>query len=208
MTAWRLVMGLLAVAAYLAMSHWLTLHAADRPWAIAACLAPWWIGAAVVALRQRAMLGMAALLLVALLVGLVVARGGLGDVRQLYLLQHAGIHLALGAMFANSLRSGHLSLIGGVASRVHGGLTPAMQAYCRAVTFSWVIYFVGMALLSVIVYRYFSWTSWSTLANIVTPLAIGAWFVGEFVLRYWLHPEFERATLMQAARAYSRAAPR
>ncbi len=208
MTAWRLVLGLLAVAVYLALSHWLTLHAADRPWALAACLAPLWIGAAVVALRQRSVLGMLALVAVALLVGLVVARGGLGDVRQLYLLQHAGIHIALGAVFANSLRGGRLSLIGGVATRVHGVLTPAMQTYCRAVTISWVIYFVAMALLSVVVYRFFSWTAWSTLANIVTPLAIGAWFAGEFVLRYWLHPEFERATLMQAARAYTRASPR
>lgn len=208
MTAWRLVLGLLAVAAYLAMSHWLTLHAADRPWALAAFVAPLWIGAALVALRARAVPALLALAAAAVLVGWIVARGGLGDVRQLYLLQHVGIHLGLGAVFANSLRRGHLSLIGGVATRVHGRLTAAMQAYCRWVTVSWVVYFASMAVLSVIVYRYFSWAAWSTLANIVTPLAIAAWFGGEFALRYWLHPEFERATLMQAARAYTRAAPR
>ena len=83
-----------------------------------------------------------------------------------------------------------------------------MQAYCRRVTWSWVIYFAAMALLSVLVYRYADWNTWSTLANIVTPLVIAALFVGEFVLRYWLHPEFERATLLDAARAYSRTSPR
>lgn len=207
MTAWRLVPGLLAVAAYLTMSHWLTLHAADRPWALAAVVAPWWIGAAVVALRRRAVAALAALAAVALLVGLIVARGGLGDVRHLYLLQHAGIHAGLGALFANSLRTGRLSLIGGVAMRVHGQLTPEMQDYCRAVTVSWVVYFAAMALISLLVYRYLSWTAWSTLANIVTPLAIASCFGGEFALRYWLHPEFERATLMQAVRAYSRGSP-
>jgi len=42
----------------------------------------------------------------------------------------------------------------------------------------------------------------------VTPLAIVALFIGEYLLRYRLHPEFERATLAQAVRAYAdRGAP-
>ncbi len=208
MSAWRLVLGLLVVAAYLTVSHWLTLHAADRPWALAAAVAPLWIGAMVVALRRRSWPALTALAGAAILVAAIVANGGLGDVRRLYLLQHAGIHLALGGVFLNSLRAGRMSLIGGVAMRVHGSLTPPMLAYCRAVTVSWVVYFFAMALLSMAVYRFFSWTAWSTLSNIVTPLVIAGWFGGEFVLRYWLHPEFERATLLQAARAYGRASPR
>ena len=41
-------------------------------------------------------------------------------------------------------------------------------------------------------------------ANLLTPLAMVLMFVGEYLLRYRLHPEFERATLAQAMRAYSR----
>ena len=44
---------------------------------------------------------------------------------------------------------------------------------------------------------------WAAFANLVTPLAILLLFVGEYLLRYRLHPEFERATLAQAVRAYA-----
>ena len=37
----------------------------------------------------------------------------------------------------------------------------------------------------------------------MTPLAMVLLFVGEFLLRYRLHPEFERATLADAMNAYS-----
>lgn len=208
MPVWRLALGLLAVGAYLALSHWLTLHAAGQPWALAAWVAPLWIVAVPVAIRQRSWAAAAGLLVIALAVALIVSRGGLGDIRQLYLLQHAGIHLVLGFVFANSLRGERLSLIGGVATRVHGQLTVEMQAYCRRVTISWVCYFLLMTLASFAVYLFFSWAAWSFLANIATPIIIAALFVGEFLLRYWLHPEFERATLMDAARAYSRTSPR
>ena len=40
-------------------------------------------------------------------------------------------------------------------------------------------------------------------ANLLTPLAMLVMFVGEYLLRYRLHPEFERATLAQAVRAYA-----
>ncbi len=208
MAVWRLALGLLAVGAYLALSHWLTLHAAGQPWALAAWVAPLWIVAVPVAVRQRSWAAAAGLLAIALAVAVIVSRGGLGDIRQLYLLQHAGIHLVLTIVFANSLRGERLSLIGGVATRVHGQLTAEMQAYTRRVTISWVVYFFLMTLASVAVYLLFSWTVWSFLANIATPLMIAILFVGEFLLRYWLHPEFERATLMDAARAYSRTSPR
>lgn len=207
MTPWRLAAGLLAAAAYALFSHWLTLRSADQPWALAAVVGPYWLVGLLLALRRRHAWALLTLAAVAGVVAAVVARGGLADVNLLYLLQHAGIHLALFASFALSLRPGHTSLIGGVAARVHGGsLTPAMWAYSHRVTAAWAAYFLGMALVSVWVFLAFPWETWSLLANLLTPLLIGALFVGEYLLRYWLHPEFERASLMDAARAYSRPA--
>lgn len=201
-----------AIGFYLWLSNWLTVHAADKPWAVAALLGPLWCAGAVAALKQRHKLGMAALLAIAVMVGLVVALGGAGDVSRLYVMQHVGIHLALCLTFAITLRgrvggdsansAGRLSLIGRVAARVHGSLTPAMADYAWRITAAWAIYFIGMACLSVLVYLFASWTAWSLLANVVTPILIVAIFVGEYVLRYRLHPEFERATLMDAVRAY------
>ncbi|MBL8303485.1 MAG: hypothetical protein JNM26_12005 [Ideonella sp.] len=207
MTPWRLAAGLLAAAAYALLSHWLTVQSAGQAWALPAVLAPFWLAALVVAWRRRQAWQAAALLLAVVAVAWVVQRGGLGDMNRLYLLQHAGIHLALFAAFASSLRAGRTPLIGGIAARVHGhALTPAMAAYSRRVTAVWAGYFLAMALVSVGVYQRCSIEVWSLLANLATPLLIAALFVGEYLLRYRLHPEFERASLIDAARAWQRGA--
>jgi uncharacterized membrane protein len=60
----------------------------------------------------------------------------------------------------------------------------------------------------VAVYAACDWRVWSLLANLVTPLAIGALFVGEYLLRYRLHPEFERSSLAAALGAWRQDAVR
>ncbi len=204
MPDWRLVLGLLAAAAYALLSHGLMLYAADRPWAVAALLGPLLLAGLGFALKRRNLPAVALMLLAGAGLLVAVARGGIGPVSRLYVAQHVGIHLALCASFGLTLWRSPVSLIGQIAERVHGRLTPAMAAYTRRVTAVWTGYFLGMALLSLWVYARHSWDSWSLLANLITPLAIGGLFVGEYLLRYRLHPEFERSTLMSAVRAYSR----
>lgn len=203
--AWRLALALGAAAGYALLSHWLMLHAADRPWAIAALLGPLLAAGLGVALRTRHWPSVAAAVLAAAMLVSIVARGGLGSVNRLYLLQHVGIHLALFLTFAATLRRGRQSLIGSVAARVHGGLTPPMARYTRKLTAVWAGYFLGMALLSLAVHATRPWSDWSLLANVLTPVAIAVLFVGEHLLRYRLHPEFERSGLLDTVRAYSRA---
>lgn len=204
---WRLAAGLLAAAGYALLSHWLMLHAADEPWAVAALLGPL-LGAGLgMALERRDWRMLAAVALAAIGLAGVVARGGVGDVNRLYVLQHVGIHLALCASFGASLRGGRLSLIGRVAEHVHGTLSSAMATYTRSVTRVWTLYFAAMALVSLWVHAACAWSTWSLLANVLTPIVIAALFVGEYLLRYRLHPEFERTTLSAAVRAYSRRAP-
>ena len=86
-----------------------------------------------------------------------------------------------------------------MARRVHH-LTPDAEAYTRRTTWMWAGYFIGMALLSGLVYGLLPWSAWALLANVLTPLAVAALFVGEYLLRYWLHPEFERVTLADMVR--------
>ncbi|MBV9892234.1 MAG: hypothetical protein JO090_15275, partial [Rhizobacter sp.] len=126
----------------------------------------------------------------------------------LYLAQHVAIHLLLAFVFGSTLATGREPLVTALARRVHGSLTPAMRAYSRKVNIAWTIYFVAMALVSVVVFATAPFAAWATFANLVTPLAIVAMFVGEYLLRYRLHPEFERATLAQAMRAYADRAAR
>ena len=199
----RLMAGLLAVAGYALLSHLLMLHAASEPWAVAALFGPLILPCLALAWRRRQPLLLAASVLAALALVVIVARGGLGDVKRLYLMQHAGTHLALGLTFLASLRGGGPSLITQMARRVHA-VSPGMEAYTVQVTKLWVGYFLGMVLLSVAVYALLPWSAWSLLANVLTPVIIGLVFVGEHWARYRLHPEFERLSLAEMVRAVSR----
>ncbi len=192
----RITLGLLAVALYALASHWLMVNAAEQPWAVAALFGPLLLPVLALAWRrgQALMLGFCLLAVLALV--WVVSQGGLGDVRRLYLAQHAGMHLALGLTFMASLRGEGDALITQMARRVHA-LTPAMEAYTVQVTRLWVGYFLGMVVASIGVYALLSWEAWSLLANVLTPLAIGLVFAGEHWARYRLHPEFDRITLAQ-----------
>jgi uncharacterized membrane protein len=138
---------------------------------------------------------------VVLLGALVFVQDGLSP-QWLYLGQHAGLHVALGTWFGSTLAAGREPLISALASRVHGGLTPALGAYTRRVTIAWAAYFFAMAALSIALFLGGSFAHWSVLANLLTPVAIAALFVGEYLLRYRLHPEFERVTMASAVRAW------
>lgn len=196
----HLLLGGLAAVGYAVLSHFLMLHAADAPWAVAALFGPLLLPLLLLAWRARRPLwGVTTLAGAAALLGLVAA-GGLGDVRRLYLAQHAGVHLVLGWGFAASLRRGQVALITRMAASLHR-LTPAMVAYTRQLTRLWVGYFFGMAGLSLAVYATLPWAAWSLLANLLTPLAIAGLFVGEWGLRYRLHPAFERVSMADMVRS-------
>lgn len=127
---------------------------------------------------------------------------GLEAVQWLFLAQHAGAHAALALWFGSTLRAGRRPLIGVLARRVHGHLTPAMAVYTRQVTQAWVLYFALIALASVALFLGGQVRAWSLLVNAVTPVATLAMFAGEYLLRYWLHPEFERVGFLEAMRAW------
>ena len=120
----------------------------------------------------------------------------------LYLAQDIGIHLFLALGFASTLRPGRKALITLVAEKIHRQFTPAMAAYTRQLTGLWVIYFMGMALLSAAIYALAAFDTWALYANLISPLSVAVVFVAEYVVRYRLHPEFERASLSEAIQSY------
>lgn len=200
--------GLIGLA-YVAGSHWLMTRAPASDWNAVVVVGPMLALLALYAMRRglRILTGVA----LAVLVGLVLQgwRGGGVAPSTLYLLQHAGIHAALATLFGLTLRAGQEPLVTALARRVHGSLTPPMADYSRKVTIAWTAYFAAMASLSVILHALLPLDVWAVFANLVTPVAMVVLFVGEYLLRYRLHPEFERATLADAMNAYStrRAAP-
>jgi uncharacterized membrane protein len=201
----RIVAIALLSVGYLALSQWLMMSAPDSPWNAAGLLAPMLAAAAAGAWaagqRVRSVLalaGTAALCLQALLGVLIPAP-------LLYLGQHVGINLGLAWWFASSLRGGHEALITRMASLVHRHMPPAMVIYTRNVTRAWVVYFIAMSSVSLLVFALARFETWAWFANFATPFALAAMFGGERLLRYRLHPDFERSSVADAIRAYREA---
>lgn len=203
-THWRLALGLLAVAGYLLLSHLAMTHAPQAPGSVVLILGPLLLAAFGWAWRQRQAAAVMAAVIAAVLPAGVVMSGHAVEVNHLYVLQHAGIHAALGLSFFASLRSpSGLTVIGLLAARLHR-MTPDMVTYTRQVTGVWTLYFFVMATTSVLIFWLRPWSAWSAFANLVTPLSAVVLFVAEHRLRYVLHPEFERVSLLDGLRAWQR----
>lgn len=200
----RTVLVGLVGAAYVAGCHWLMTSAPTSRWNALVVIGPMLGLLALFAARrgQRLVAAIASLVLVGLV--LQAWRGGGLEPATLYLAQHVAVHGALAALFGLTLRPGQEALVTALARRVHGSLTPGMAAYSRKVTIAWSAYFVLMATISIGLFLFAPFAAWALFANLLTPLAMVLMFVGEFLLRYRLHPEFERATLADQLNAYSR----
>ena len=201
----RIVVVLLASIAYVLGTHWLMTRAGGSPWNVVGVLTPMLLAIAVGAWRggQRLLGAIAALVVAGLCVQ--AARGIAVSAAMLYLAQHAGIHLFLAVGFGSTLRAGHTPLITTLAARVHRELTPAMVVYTRNVTLAWVLYFVAMAGLSLLLFALAPFDTWALFANLLTPCSLVLMFGGEHLLRYRLHPEFERTSIADAIRSYRHA---
>jgi uncharacterized membrane protein len=198
----RYVLAAVAGAAYVAGSQWLMVSAPSSPWSAVALLVPMLAAAAAWMWQagQRLLSLCAGGAAVALLVRAFI--GGDIDAEKLYLAQHVAVHACLAAWFGSTLRAGAKPLITVLASRVHRHLTTPMWAYTRNVTVAWTLYFVAMCLISLALYTTAPFEAWATFANLLTPVALALMFGGEYLLRYKLHPDFERVTMLDAVRAY------
>ena len=192
---------LLAGVAYAGVSHWMMLFHAAEPWAVGVLLAPLWLAALGLAGSRFGAWGLTVAGAVGVIGFALVLRGEAGDPNRLYVFQHAGINALLCGWFGSTLRGDRLSLIGQFAARIHP-LSPAMRAYTARVTCVWAVYFALMTVASIAVYAFLSFAAWSVLANLLTPVMVAGLFVGEYLLRYRLHPEFERTRLIDTVRAF------
>lgn len=201
MPNWRVVAAAAALAGYAFLSYALMAWWPERPWTVAALFGPLIVAMAAGGLARRHVPTLAAC---AALLALVVwvARAGGVDLNRLYVLQHAALHAVLAWTFGLTLRRGATPLITLLAERIHEVFTPEMRAYTRWLTQLWVVYFLGMIGLSLLIYLLAPWPWWSFFCNLFTPASALALFVGEYIVRYRRHPDFERATLAQAVKAY------
>jgi uncharacterized membrane protein len=207
MSGWRFAAAAAALAGYALLSHWLMVHAAQAPWAVAALFGPLLLAVASTGWQRRQALTLAGCAALVLLLAAIVAAGGVQDMHRMYVLQHGGIHLALAWGFGITLRPGATPLITAMAERLHRRFSPEMRDYTRWLTRLWVRYFISMVAVSVAIYALAPWSWWSLYCNLFTPLAAVALFVGEHLVRYRRHPDFERVSLRAAFEAYRQAGP-
>lgn len=206
MSGWRLALVLAAGALYSALSYWLMAFHPAAPWAVPVLLVPLWLTGIGLAGARFGGRGAGLMVAAGIVFFVLVWRGQAGEPERIYMLQHAGINALLCGWFASTLRPGKLSLIGQFAQRVHA-LTPAHHTYTAKVTRVWALYFAAVALGSVLIYATLPFSHWTLFSNVVTPLGCVLLFLGEHLLRYRLHPEFERTRLIDALRAVYAHAP-
>ncbi|HWH82556.1 MAG TPA: hypothetical protein VNU71_09985 [Burkholderiaceae bacterium] len=203
----RLAAGALLGGAYVLLCHWLMTRAQASAWNVVGVLGPMLGVIALGAWRAgQRWLGAGAALLLALLCGQALLGVPVAP-QRLYLAQHAGMNLFLAVVFGSTLRAGHAPLITALARRVHRQFTPAMALYTRHCTLAWTLYFVAVAGVSLVLFALASFDAWALFANLLSPLSVGVMFGAEYLLRYWLHPEFERTSIADAVRSYLHGAP-
>jgi uncharacterized membrane protein len=122
----------------------------------------------------------------------------------LFFLEHAGSNLILAILFGRTLIEGREPLVGRFARAVHGELPPEVVRYTRQVTLAWTAFFVLLFATSCALYLGRFLEAWSLLANIVTPLLVGAMFVIEYAVRLRVLPNWERVGILGGVRAFSR----
>lgn len=85
-------------------------------------------------------------------------------------------------------------------------LTPDMQAYTVRLTRGWALYFALMAALSLLVSALLGLPAWAFFTVVLSPISLASW-IGEHLLRYRWHSEFDRASLRHTIRTRARAVP-
>ena len=207
MSQWRLALWIAAGVAYAGASHWMMLFHASAPCALAALFAPLWLAALGLAASRWGIAGASVALVLGAIIIALISRGDAGNPNHLYVLQHVAFNAFFCAWFASTLRPGRPSLIGEFAQRIHP-MSDDMWVYTAKVTRLWAAYFAAMVVASIVVYLTMSFSAWSLLANVLTPVCVVALFLGEHFARYRLHPEFERSRLMDVVRAAMGARPK
>ena len=198
----RIAQSALGALAYVLICYWLMTQAKDSAWSTVVVLSPMLLATALGCWRSgyRVLAGASAITLLALFGQALL--GVNQPLTGLYLAQDVGIHLFLALGFGSTLRPGRTAFITLLARKVHREFTPAMALYTRQLTALWVLYFFGMALLSIVIYAFAAFDTWALYVNVISPLSVAIFFVAEYIIRYRLHPEFERASLSVAIQSY------
>jgi uncharacterized membrane protein len=94
------------------------------------------------------------------------------------------VYLALGAMFALTLRQGEVPIVSRFARIARGGALPLdLERYTRTLTGLWIVFFVLMAAVSLGLAISGPLEAWSLFTNLLSYVLIALFFVVEYAFR-------------------------
>ena len=123
---------------------------------------------------------------------------------SLFFLEHAGANLLLAVIFGRTLAPGQEPIVTRFARIMHPELPPEVVRYTRKVTIAWTTFFLALFAFSCGLYSGGFIEAWSLLANILSPILIGAMFVLEYAVRLRALPNWHRIGVLGSVRAFSR----
>lgn len=142
-----------------------------------------------------------ALIIAGTTIYLLERRGNLG-IAAAYGVPHAAAYLSLLWFFGRTLRAGKVPVITRLAHRVHGALSPEIEAYTRQVTLAWCLFFAAQVAVSLALVAFAPLETWSMFVNLLNAPLVALMFAGEYLLRVILHPDHPRASIASTLRAF------
>ena len=121
-----------------------------------------------------------------------------------YFIQHAGTNVLLAALFGVSLTRGRESLCTRLAEAVRGSLDSEVVRYTRKVTWAWTLFFLGMSLVSAVLFLFGTIEAWSVFANFLSLPLVLLMFVAEHLVRLHTLPHLEQHSIMESILAFRR----
>jgi uncharacterized membrane protein len=119
-----------------------------------------------------------------------------------YFIQHAGTYVLLGAVFGMTLMRGRHPLCTRCAEALRGRLSPEVARYTRSVTLAWTLFFLGISLISTLLFLFCRIDLWSVFANFLTLPLIALMFVAEHLVRLRKLPYLEQHSIMDSILAF------
>lgn len=193
------------VAAYAALSHYVSVLPEGNLWAVLVAVAPALLMGLDVARRALGRIGLA------LAAALVLAAVTLcwpylkHSVSWVFFIQHVAIYTSLGLLFARTLIGERQPLCTFFATFIHTEMSPAVIRYTRQVTVAWSAFFFSVAATSLLLFFLAPVEVWSVFANLLNLPLVGLMFVLEHLVRRRVLPPEDQIGPTAAFRAYQAA---
>ena len=111
------------------------------------------------------------------------------------------IYLLLFWVFARTLKPGREPLITGISRLERGGVVPAdLLGYTRALTTFWSVFFIFMAISSVLLSFLAPLHVWSYFSNVLSYVLVAAFFLLEYPFRILRFPHHQHSSPFKVMR--------